>query len=156
MVHEPFGKKFRIFGAGGARLEVEVPLMMTKLGFDFAQAYGMTETGALISATAPDLKGIGTVGTPLDHVEVKILDPDENGIGEILTRGKNIMIEYYMNPEATSETIEPDGWMHTGDLGFKDKKGFISITCRKKDIIVLSSGINISLNRRHFSLIRFA
>ncbi len=150
VVHEPFGKKFRIFGAGGARLEVEVPLMMTKLGFNFAQAYGMTETGALISATAPNLKGIGTVGTPLDHVEVMIADPDENGIGEILTRGKNIMIEYYMNPEATRDTIEPDGWMHTGDLGFKDKHGFISITGRKKDIIVLSSGINISPDEIEF------
>ena len=150
VVHEPFGKKFRIFGAGGARLEAEVPLMMTKLGFNFAQAYGMTETGALISATAPDLKGIGTVGFPLDHVEVKIANPDKDGIGEILTRGKNLMIEYYMNPQATRETIEPDGWMHTGDLGFMDKVGFISITGRKKDIIVLSSGINISPDEVEF------
>lgn len=150
VVHEPFGKKFRIFGAGGARMEAEVPLMMTKLGFNFAQAYGMTETGALISATAPDFKGIGTVGFPLDHVEVKIANPDKDGIGEILTRGENIMIEYYMNPKATRETIEPDGWMHTGDLGFKDKVGFISITGRKKDIIVLSSGINISPDEVEF------
>ncbi len=150
VIHEPFGKKFRIFGAGGARLEIEVPLTMTKLGFNFAQAYGMTETGALISATAPGFKGIGTVGFPLDHVEVKIADPDENGIGEILTRGKNVMIEYYRNPEATRETIEPDGWMHTGDLGFRDEKGFISITGRKKDIIVLSSGVNVSPDEVEF------
>jgi long-chain acyl-CoA synthetase len=150
MVHDPFGEKFRIFGSGGARLEVEVPVTMTKLGFNFAQAYGMTETGALISATAPNFKGIGTVGVPLEHVEVKIENPDKDGIGEILTRGKNVMIEYYMNPKATSETIEPDGWMHTGDLGCKDKDGFISITGRKKDIIVLSSGINISPDEVEF------
>ncbi len=150
MVHAPFGEQFRIFGVGGARLEAEVPLTMTKLGFDFAQAYGMTETGAIITATAPDFKGIGTVGYPLDHVQIKIDDPDENGIGEIMTRGKHVMIEYYNNPAATRETIEPDGWMHTGDLGFRDKKGFISITGRKKEIIVLSSGVNISPDEIEF------
>ena len=150
MVHDPFGEQFRIFGVGGARLEAEVPLTMTKLGFNFAQAYGMTETGAIITATAPDFKGIGTVGYPLDHVQIKIADPDEDGIGEIMTRGKHVMIEYYNNPEATRETIEPDGWMHTGDLGFRDKKGFISITGRKKEIIVLSSGVNISPDEIEF------
>ena len=150
MIHAPFGEKFRIFGAGGARMEVEVPLTMTKLGFNFAQAYGMTETGALISATAPDFKGIGTAGYPLDHIEIKIADPDKDGNGEILTRGKNVMIEYYKNPEATRETLEPDGWMHTGDIGFIDKNGYINITGRKKDIIVLSSGVNISPDEVEF------
>lgn len=144
MVHEPFGKNFKIFGAGGARMEPEIPLTMTKLGFKFAQAYGMTETGAIITATKPGVKELGTVGRPLDHVEIRISKPDKQGVGEILTRGKNVMIEYYKNPKATRETIEPDGWMHTGDLGFKDEHGSVTVTGRKKEIIVLSSGVNIS------------
>ena len=83
------------------------------------------------------------MGVPVKTGEVKIIDKDENGIGEILFRGPNVMMGYYNMPEATAEVLEEDGWLHTGDLGFMDNEGWIYLTGRKKNIIVTKTGENV-------------
>lgn len=140
-VHAPFGP-LRLFGVGGARFDPEVARELTDLGFTVAQAYGMTETAALATLADPRPRGIGSVGAPLAHVEIRIDRPDTGGVGEVLIRGENIMEGYYRNPDATAAAIR-DGWLHSGDLGRMDRHGYLYITGRAKDVIVLSSGKNI-------------
>jgi long-chain acyl-CoA synthetase len=108
----------------------------------------MTECTPLISGTpgsAPKerYRKAGSVGTTVDKGEIKIIDKDENGIGEVLFRGPNVMLGYYNMPEETAKTIEPDGFMHTGDLGFVDKEGWLYLTGRKKNVIVTKTGENV-------------
>jgi len=141
-VRKPFGSKFRFFASGGAKLDKEVNQNLDDLGLMVFEGYGLTETSPIISFV-PLIHPIpGSVGNPIKNVEVKIKDPDENGVGEITVRGPNVMKGYYKNPEATAAMIR-DGWLHTGDLGFIDDKGMITITGRAKEVIVLASGKNI-------------
>jgi long-chain acyl-CoA synthetase len=142
-VHRPFGPQFRFFGVGGARFDPEVARFLTDLGFVLVQAYGMTETAALATITPPRPVGVGSVGAPLPHVRIRINDPDERGVGEILIRGENVMREYFKNPRATREAIDTEGWLHSGDLGYQTADGFVYITGRAKEVIVLGSGKNI-------------
>ncbi len=141
-IHAKFGPSFRLFGVGGARFESEVAESFRDMGFGLAQAFGMTETAALITVAVQKGRAVGTAGVAMPHDEVRIEAPDENGIGEVLVRGENVMQGYYKNPEATAEAIQ-DGWLYTGDLGYIDRRGYLHITGRKKDVIVLSSGKNI-------------
>ncbi|HLV00803.1 MAG TPA: AMP-binding protein [Acidobacteriota bacterium] len=142
-IHRRLGTQFRFFGVGGARFDADVARSFQELGFLLVQAYGMTETAAISTITSPDWKGIGSVGRPLPHVELRIERPDDQGIGEVLVRGPHVMKGYLKNPTATDQAIDRDGWLHTGDLGYLDSEGFLYITGRKKDVIVLSSGKNI-------------
>ena len=139
-LHRPFGPQMRLFGVGGARFDPEVARWFQDLGFSIVQAYGLTETAALVTVTPPG-QGVGSVGRALPHVELKLDQPDEKGIGEVLVRGDNVMEGYWKNEDATHEVLS-NGWFHTGDLGFLSD-GFLHITGRKKDLIVLSSGKNI-------------
>lgn len=141
-VHRPFGSRLRYFGVGGARFESHVAESFRDLGFRFIQAYGMTETAALATVTPPGSPVVGSVGKPLGEVEIRIDDPGEDGSGEVLIRGPNVMSGYWRNAEATEDVLR-NGWLHSGDLGFLDKNGLLHITGRKKDVIVLSSGKNI-------------
>lgn len=141
-VHKRFGKRFRFFVSGGARLDPEVSQDLESLGFTMLEGYGLTETSPVISFNPLNRIKRGSVGLPLPEVEVRIINPDRDGIGEIAVRGPNVMKGYFRNPEETEKVIK-DGWLFTGDLGFKDKDGYLYITGRTKELIVLSSGKNI-------------
>lgn len=141
-VHEPFGKQFRFFTSGGAKLDPKVYTGFLTLGFKIAEGYGLTETSAVSTLTSPDVPNPGSAGKPLPGVDVKVENPDETGTGEICLRGPNIMRGYYKNEEATSEMII-EGWLHSGDLGHVDSEKNVFITGRAKEVIVLPSGKNI-------------
>lgn len=133
------GGHMRFVISGGAPLDKKVAKGFNELGITLVQGYGLTETAPVLAAE--DQKNIryGSIGFPLENVEVEFEDKDENGIGELKVKGPNVMLGYYDNPEATKEVLK-DGWFYTGDLGYMDKKGFIFITGRKKDMIVLKNG----------------
>jgi long-chain acyl-CoA synthetase len=136
-VRARFGGRFRAAMSGGARLEPEVGWFFLALGIQLMQGYGQTEAGPVIAATPPGAVRIDTVGRPLEGVELTIA-PDS----EILVRGDLVMDGYWRRPEETAAVIR-DGWLHTGDIGELDD-GYLRITDRKKDLIVLSGGDNVS------------
>lgn len=141
-LHKRFGKRFRFFVSGGAKLDPEVARDLEALGFTVIEGYGLTETSPVISFNPLKRLKRGSVGLPLLGVKVKIINPDREGIGEIAIRGPNVMKGYYRNPKETEKSIK-DGWLFTGDLGYIDNDGYLFITGRIKEIIVLSSGKNI-------------
>jgi long-chain acyl-CoA synthetase len=129
---------------GGAGLNPEVENFLAKIKFPLTNGYGMTECAPLISYTDYQKTALGSVGQVVDRMEVKINSPDpEKMPGEILTRGENVMWGYYKNEEATKETIDDEGWLHTGDIGVMDKDGFLYIKGRYKSMLLGPSGKNI-------------
>lgn len=141
-VHSTLGNKLRIFVSGGAALDNSVEKGFNDLGFKIVQGYGLTETSPVIAAGNDKYTKIGTIGKKLPSVQIKIENSDEKGIGEIAVKGPNIMLGYYQNEEETKKVLK-DEWFYTGDLGYIDKQGFIIITGRKKNVIVLKNGKNI-------------
>lgn len=137
-VRDRFGGRFRVGISGGARLDPEVGRFFLAMGVMFIQGYGQTEAGPVISANPPERPKIHTVGVPLDGVELKLAED-----GEVLVRGGLVMDGYWGQPEAT-QAVVVDGWLRTGDIGTLDADGYLEITDRKKDIIVLSGGENVS------------
>jgi long-chain acyl-CoA synthetase len=133
-----FGGRLRVAISGGARLEPDIGFFYLALGIALLQGYGQTEAGPVISATPPVAPRIETVGPPLQGVELRIAAD-----GEILVRGDLVMDGYWGRPDETAAVIR-DGWLHTGDIGALDPDGCLRITDRKKDMIVLSGGENVS------------
>ena len=142
-VHESLGPKLKLVVTGGAALDPETEKGFNDLGFDVEQGYGLTETAPVIAAETPKCRRLGSIGKKFPSVEVKIDDPDEEGVGELMAKGPSIMLGYYENEEATKSALESDGWFHTGDLERIDKDGFIYISGRKKSVIVLNNGKNV-------------
>ncbi len=136
-VHEAFGGNIKYFVSGGAKLDEEIASDLWALGFTILEGYGLTETSPIVTFNRPNKLKLGSAGLPLEDVEVKIVD------GEIVVKGRNVMKGYYNKPEATAEVLK-DGWFYTGDLGRIDEDGFLYITGRKKEIIVLPNGKNIN------------
>lgn len=144
-LHEKFGGKLRLLITGAAGIDPNVLRGFENLGFRMLQGYGLTECSPLVSGT-PDFtntyKKAGSVGPAVEHGEIRIIDKDEDGIGEVIFKGPNLMLGYYNMPDKTNEVLK-DGWFYTGDLGFLDKEGWLYITGRKKNVIVTKTGKNI-------------
>lgn len=138
-----FGGKLELIICGGAKLDEEIINTFDSLGITILNGYGITECSPLISANRNEYRKPGSVGTPILACRVRIDNPDENGEGEICVKGPNVMLGYYDNPEATAEVFDKDGFFHTGDYGKLDEEGWIYITGRKKNLIILSNGKNV-------------
>ena len=141
-IHDTFGGKLRLFVSGGAALDPDTEKGFNELGITMYQGYGLTESSPVIAAEDDKYRRIGSIGKALPSLDVKIDNPDEDGVGELLAKGPSMMLGYYNNEEATKETLK-DGWLYTGDLAKIDKDGFIFISGRKKFVIVLKNGKNI-------------
>jgi long-chain acyl-CoA synthetase len=137
-VHRQFGGRFRYIISGGAALDPALGESWRELGIDVIQGYGTTECSPGLTFNRVELNRLGSVGTPLPGVEIKIAAD-----GEVLAKGPNVFRGYWENEEATRAVLEKDGWYHTGDLGEIDKDGFLWLRGRKKDMIVLADGTNV-------------
>lgn len=142
-VHNAMGGKMALFIAGGAAIDPEVIRDFNAMGMNMIQGYGMTENAPIIAVSRDRYHKANSVGHPLPGTEVKIIDKDEDGIGEIICKGPSVMIGYYEDPQATEEVLK-DGWLHTGDFGYLDSEGMLYVTGRKKNLIVTKNGKNIS------------
>ena len=142
-IHDNLGGAIRVMVAGGAALDPEKEKGFWDLGFNVLQGYGLTETSPVVAAELTHQKRLGSIGKKLPSVEVKIDEPNESGIGELLVKGKSVMMGYYDNEEANKESFTEDGWFRTGDLAKIDKDGYIYISGRKKFVIVLKNGKNV-------------
>lgn len=141
-VHDNLGGKMRLIITGAAAIKPEVSKTFRKMGIMVLQGYGLTECAPLVAGNRDNSFNDYSCGLPVPQVSVKILTPDKYGIGEIAVKGDNVMLGYYQNEEATRRCIW-DGWFHTGDLGRFDRKGFLYITGRLKNVIVTKNGKKI-------------
>lgn len=140
-IQKTIGKN-TIFVSGGAALDPAVAEGFRTMGLTLLQGYGITETSPVLAAESPFKGKPGTVGLPLDDIEIRIDNPNAEGVGEIVAKGPNIMLGYYNNPQATREVLR-DGWYHTGDLGQLDEEGMLMICGRVKNLIVTPNGKNV-------------
>lgn len=141
-VHNAFGGNLREIVCGGAPIRPEIGKFFDDIGIDLLNGYGITECSPLVSVNRPYFNDCRTVGVVLPCCEVKIVNPDEDGNGEVHVKGKIVMLGYYNDEERTNEVLK-DGWFNTGDYGNINKKGQLSITGRKKNLIVLNNGKNV-------------
>ena len=137
-----FAPNIRIMIAGGAPMDKSAIKFYLNLGINLLQGYGLTETSPVLAGENDKYKRLGSVGFPLPGIDVEIDSPNEEGIGEIKAKSPTVMLGYYKNEEATKEVLK-NGWFYTGDLGYIDKDGFLFVTGRKKDVIVLKNGKNV-------------
>ena len=143
-VHEALGGNLEIFICGGAPLSEKIAFELTSMGINILNGYGITECSPIVSVNRNLANRIGSVGQILDCNEVRINNPDENGVGEIYVRGSNVMVGYYNDEQSTKEAFAEGGWFKTGDLGYVDKDGFLFVTGRIKNLIILPNGKNVS------------
>ena len=141
-VLDELGGEVRAVISGAAALNKQVAEDFNAFGIYTVEGYGLTETAPVVAGENIHTMGHNSVGKPLCNVEVKIEDPNEEGIGEIVVKGPNVMLGYYENEEDTKAVLK-DGWFYTGDLGYYNKKGYLCIAGRQKSVIVLKNGKNI-------------
>lgn len=141
---EIFGGNFDEIIIGGAPFNADVERFLKQIGFPYTIAYGMTECGPIICSSRWETLKLTSCGKVADRMEIKIASPDpENVAGEIVCKGTNLMLGYYKNPQATSQIIDGDGWLHTGDLATMDAEGYVTVRGRSKNMLLTSSGQNI-------------
>jgi long-chain acyl-CoA synthetase len=136
--------RLRLLVSGGARLGKQVEEKLEALGWTVLSGYGLAETASLFTGNRPNDRRLGSVGRPLADGEVRIADPDDQGVGEIELRGNSITRGYLDNPEANRETFASDGWFRTGDLGFVDRDSFLFVSGRVKETLVLGGGKKVN------------
>ncbi len=141
-IHDIYGGNIKLFISGAAALDKEVIETFRNWGINLCQAYGLTETSPIIGIETNEHHRIGSIGKPIPHVQARIDEADEDGVGELVVKGPNVMLGYYNDKKATESVME-DGWFHTGDLAKIDEDGYIFICGRKKSVIVLKNGKNI-------------
>lgn len=141
-VHDIFGESLYILIAGGASIDPNVITEFEAMGLPMMQGYGMTENSPIIAVNQDRYGKAASVGKPMPGTEVRIVDKDDSGIGEVICKGPSVMMGYYKDAENTAKTIK-DGWLYTGDYGYLDEDGFLYITGRKKNVIVTKGGKNI-------------
>jgi long-chain acyl-CoA synthetase len=149
-VHRRFGGRLRLLVSGGSALDPEVQRAFTELGFDLFEGYGLTEAAPVLAVSKPaEATPAGSVGPPLPGVELRIAEPDADGVGEVLARGPNVMLGYWrggeaagVDPELTGQVLD-GGWLRTGDLGKLDADGNLTLVGRKKDVIIDANGKNV-------------
>ncbi|MBQ7011445.1 MAG: AMP-binding protein [Clostridia bacterium] len=138
-----FGGNLKSIVCGGAAVNPEIIKDFHSFGILILEGYGITECSPLVSVNRPDGVRLKSVGTPVDGCTARIDVGDDGKTGEILVKGDNVMLGYYKNPEATAEVFTEDGYFRTGDIGYMDEDGYIFITGRKKNVIILSNGKNV-------------
>lgn len=141
-VYDQLGGKIRSVISGASALDPKVADGFRNIGIEVYQGYGLTETSPVLIAETPKACKNGSIGIALPDIEIKIDNPNEEGIGEIIAKGPNVMLGYYENEEETNKVLK-DGWFYTGDLAYKDSDGFYFIAGRQKNVIVLKNGKNV-------------
>ncbi len=141
-IHETLGGRMRLLIAGAAAIDPKVAEGLRDFGIEVIQGYGLTECAPIAALNRNCNYKDDAAGLPLPGVEIRIDAPDEEGVGEIVIKGENVMMGYYQNPEETAAVLR-DGWLYSGDLGYIDDEGFVHITGRKKNVIVTKNGKNI-------------
>ena len=141
-VHNALGGNITHLIAGGAAINPKVIEDFEAMGFPMFQGYGMTENSPILAVNRDRYSKAASAGTAMPGTEIRIDDPDESGMGEVIARGPSVMLGYYDNEEATAENIV-DGWLMTGDYGYLDEEGYLYITGRKKSVIVTKNGKNV-------------
>ena len=141
-VLDQLGGELRFIICGAAAVDPEALKGFNGFGIVTVQGYGLTETSPILTAERPGHMKLGSVGVPLPDIEVKISDKNDQGIGEVIARGPNIMKGYYNNQKETDDILK-DGWFYTGDLGYIDKAGYLFLSGRKKNVLILKNGKNV-------------
>lgn len=141
-VHQAMGGNMQLLVSGAAAIDPLVIEDFNAMGFTMIQGYGMTECSPIIAVNKDRYHKAASAGLPMPGTEIKIIDQDENGIGEIICKSDSVMLGYFKNPEETAKVLI-DGWLYTGDYGYFDRDGFLYIAGRKKNVIVTKNGKNI-------------
>lgn len=142
-VHNIFGGNLRLIIVGGAPVNPDILKFFQDIGLICVQGYGLTECSPILALNRDVIFKNHSAGIPARGVDVKILNPDDDGIGEFIAKGPNIFLGYYKDPENTAAALDADGYYHTGDLGYIDEDGFLVITGRKKNVIIAKNGKNV-------------
>ncbi len=153
-IQQTFGGNMRMIICGGAPIDPQILEDFDAFGIQIVFGYGLTECAPLAIINHDRLHLAESVGEPLPGTQTKIFNPDEEGVGEVCVKGDMVMLGYYNNPEATAEVMDEDGFFHTGDMGYMDKKGRVYITGRYKNVIVTSNGKNIYPEELEYQLSR--
>ncbi len=141
-IHAKFGGRLRLLVSGAAAIDPTVIQGFEDFGIKLVQGYGLTECAPLVTGTPDTFRKVGSIGMAIPNVEVKLIDVDKDGIGEIICKGPNVMLGYFEDKISTDKVLK-DGWFHTGDLGYMDEEYCFFITGRKKNVIVTKNGKNI-------------